>query len=201
MPMEIPFIIFRVMKKGKSIRRLAIDSYFTEFLSIEPRKVVLIKDPEREKFLSSARDPLPVLLQKDPDRLLKDLFEGLERSTGEVLEKRVSHIRRWNILRMIGIPSGHSRHIAIDERLAETERENSLGLALLKGVLGVKDSGELRDVKIATEGTAYLRLWLENGRVVTDSGKDSVYTSLLKKDPRFRTAFYSALLRDVFTVK
>ncbi len=199
--MEIPFIIFRVMKKGKSIRRLAIDSYFTEFLSIEPRKVVLIKDPEREKFLSSARDPLPVLLQKDPDRLLKDLFEGLERSTGEVLEKRVSHIRRWNILRMIGIPSGHSRHIAIDERLAETERENSLGLALLKGVLGVKDSGELRDVKIATEGTAYLRLWLENGRVVTDSGKDSVYTSLLKKDPRFRTAFYSALLRDVFTVK
>lgn len=201
MPMEIPFIIFRVMKKGKSIRRLAIDSYFTEFLSIEPRKVVLIKDPEREKFLSSARDPLPVLLQKDPDRLLKDLFEGLERSTGEVLEKRVSHIRRWNILRMIGIPSGHSRHIAIDERLAETERENSLGLALLKGVLGVKDSGELRDVKIVTEGTAYLRLWLENGRVVTDSGKDSVYTSLLKKDPRFRTAFYSALLRDVFTVK
>ena len=201
MPMEIPFIIFRVMKKGKSIRRLAIDSYFTEFLSIEPRKVVLIKDPEREKFLSSARDPLPVLLQKDPDMLLKDLFEGLERSTGEVLEKRVSHIRRWNILRMIGIPSGHSRHIAIDERLAETERENSLGLALLKGVLGVKDSGELRDVKIVTEGTAYLRLWLENGRVVTDSGKDSVYTSLLKKDPRFRTAFYSALLRDVFTVK
>ena len=201
MPMEIPFIIFRVMKKGKSIRRLAIDSYFTEFLSIEPRKVVLIKDPNREKFRSSARDPLPVLLQKDPDRLLKDLFEGLERASSDALGKRVSHIRQWNILRMIGIPSGHSRHIAIDERLAETERENSLGLALLKGVLGVKGSEELKDIEVITEGTAYMRLWLENGRVMTDSGKDSVYTGLLKKDPRFRTAFYSALLRHIQVIK
>ncbi len=201
MPMEVPFTVFRVMKKGKSIRRLAMDSYFIEFVSIEPRKAVLIKDPDRERFLNSAQNPLPVLLRENPEDLLKDTFESLEQATGEVLKKRVSHIRRWNILRMIGIPTGHSRHIDIDERLAETERENSLGLALLKGILGVKGSSDLEDIRVVTEGTVYMRLWLEGGTVMKDSGKDQVYTNLLKKDPRFRTAFYSALLRNTFGIK
>jgi hypothetical protein len=102
---------------------------------------------------------------------------------------------------MIGIPTGHSRHIDIDERLAETERENSLGLALLKGILGVKGSSDLENIRIVTEGTVYMRLWLEGGTVMKDSGKDQVYTNLLKKDPRFRTAFYSALLRNTFGIK
>jgi len=190
MVMEVPFIVFKTPRG-----RFAIDAYFTEFVSLEPRKVVLIKDPEKEGLLDSASDPLPVLLKEDVREFLIGLFTRLEEAERGLRERRISHMRRWNALRIIGIPTGHSRHIAMDERLGEAERENSFGLALLKSILGVRSSEELSRIRVTKEGIAYRVIWLEKGEVLSPVGKDAVYTNLLRKDPVFRTAFHSALFR------
>ncbi|NJE54016.1 hypothetical protein [Thermococcus sp. 21S9] len=194
MAMEVPYVLFEVHRKGKTIGTYAIDAYFVEFLALEPRKAVLIKGPGSISLSENAEKPLPRLLGANLERFLKDLYRELLSASQETREKRVSHMRRWNVWRILGIPTGHSRHIAVDEQLAKVERENALGLALLKKVLGVKDdveSVEIREVKLL-----YRRLWLENGEVRDEKGTDKVYTNLLKIDPVFRTAFYSALLRE-----
>ena len=189
--MEVPFVLFRT-PRGK----FAIDAYFTEFVSLEPRKALLIKDPSKETLSERAERPLPVLLRGDVGEFLRGLFLNLEETFHETREKRVSHIRQWNVLRIIGIPTGHSRHVATEERLGEIERENSFGLALLKGITGVNSPEELEGIPIVEEGIAYRKIWVEAGEVKSPTGKDAVYTGLLKKDPVFRTAFFSALFRD-----
>ncbi|WP_297507883.1 hypothetical protein [Thermococcus sp.] len=189
--MEVPLILFRTARG-----RFAVDAYFTEFVSLEPRKVLLIKDPSKEALSETAGRPLPVLLREDVGEFLRRLFLTLEESSREARDRRISHLRRWNVLRIIGIPTGHSRHIATDERLGEIERESSFGLALLKGILGVTSSGELAKVPIIGEGVAYRKLWVEDGKVKSPAGEDTVYTGLLRKDSIFRTAFFSALFRD-----
>jgi len=194
MAMEVPYVLFEVWKKDRKLGTYAIDAYFIEFLSLEPRKAVLIKNPASIALKEKGENPLPKLLRVPVGELLKNLYTKLLEESSEARTERISHIRRWNVWRFLGIPTGHSRHIAIDEQLAKVERENALGLALLKKVLGVKDdveSVEIREVKLLYRG-----LWLENGEVMDEKGPDKVYTNLLKIDPVFRTAFYSALLRE-----
>jgi len=135
MTMEVPYALFEVRKGGRLRGTFAVDAYFIEFLSLEPRKVVLIKDASTVVLKREVRKPLPRLLREPIDELLKGLYEELLRYSSEVREKRLNHMRRWNVWRILGIPTGHSRHIAIDEDLAKVERENSLGLALLEGIL------------------------------------------------------------------
>ncbi|NJF24348.1 hypothetical protein [Thermococcus sp. Bubb.Bath] len=195
--MEVPFIAFRTPEG-----RFVIDAYFVEFLSLGPRKTVLIKDPSRENFTDSAADPLPVLLKGDLKNFFRELFEKLEMTSEEVLSKRVSHMRRWSFLRILGIPSGHGRHVATDEILAQVERENSLGLSILKSVLGVKSVDDFDSRRIMVEGVLYKDIRVVSGRIVEIDGReDKVYTNLLKIDPAFRTAFYSAYFRRTFLPK
>ncbi|WP_456366209.1 hypothetical protein [Thermococcus sp.] len=187
----MPFVLFRTPRG-----RFAIDAYFTEFVSLEPRKALLIKDPSKEALSETAERPLPVLLRGDVGEFLRELFLNLEETAREMREKRISHIRRWNVLRFLGVPTGYRRHIIEDEVLADLERENSFGLALLKAVLGAGNWEEVGAAEIVNEGVAYREVWIEDGKVKSPAGKDAVYTGLLKKDPVFRTAFYSALFRD-----
>jgi len=189
--MEVPFILFRTPRG-----RFAIDAYFTEFVSLEPRKALLIKDPSKERLSPAARNPLPVLLRGDVGEFLRELFLNLGETAREVRERRVSHIRRWNVLRFLGVPTGYRRHIIEDEMLADLERENSFGLALLRAILGAGNWEEAEAAEIVKESIAYREVWIEDGEVRSPAGKDAVYTGLLKKDPMFRTAFFSALFRD-----
>ncbi|WP_297521626.1 hypothetical protein [Thermococcus sp.] len=195
--MRVPYVLFEVRKNGKSTSTFALDAYFIEFLSIEPRKVVLIKDPSTITLGGKAEGALPKLLRKPVGALLKDLYETLLETSGEVREKRVSHMRRWNVWRILGIPTGHSRHVEIDEELAKVEREYSLGLALLERILGVKNGRGLDELEVVERGVLYRKLWLFNGNVTGEEGPDKVYTDLLRIDPVFRTAFFSALFGGV----
>ncbi len=192
--MEVPYVLFEVHRKGKRIGTYAIDAYFVEFLSLEPRKAVLIKGLDAIRLSENAEKPLPRLLRIPVERFLKELYRELLSASQETRGRRISHMRRWNVWRILGIPTGHSRHIAVDEQLAKVERENALGLALLKKVLGMK--GDVESVEIREAGVRYRRLWLEKGEVAGEEGVDRVYTNLLRIDPVFRTAFYSALFRE-----
>ncbi len=196
MAMEVPYVLFEVRKEQKSRGTFAIDAYFIDFLSLEPRKVVLIKKASVMALNKEAQAPLPRLLKKPVAHLLKNLYVELRRSSGEVRGERVGHMRRWNIWRILGIPTGHSRHIAIDEELAKVEREYSLGLALLEKILDVR-RGELEKVEIIERGIFYRDLWLSKGQVLGKEGVDRLYTNLLKIDPVFRTAFVSAFFREI----
>ncbi|WP_145955415.1 hypothetical protein [Thermococcus henrietii] len=196
MGMEVPYVVFEVWKKDRGRGTYAIDAYFTEFVSLTPRKVTLVRDARSLRAVK-ATNPLPVLLGRPVEELLKELYMVLQGASIEAREKRVGHMRRWNVWRILGIPTGHGRHIAIDEELAKVERENTLGLALLGKILGVKGESELTEVRVREKGVVYRRLWLEGGEVVGDGGTDKVYTNLLRMDPTFRTAFYSAILGKI----
>ena len=194
--MEVPYVLFEV-RKGKRLRKtFAIDAYFIEFLSLEPRKVVLIKDSSVVSLKEGAQNPLPRLLNKSVDRLLKNLYEELLRTSSEIRGERVGHMRRWNIWRILGIPTGHGRHIAIDEELAKVEREYSLGLALLEKILDAR-GGKLENLEIIEKGTFYRELWLADGSILGREGADRLYTTLFKIDPVFRTAFVSAFFSEI----
>ncbi|WP_457742835.1 hypothetical protein [Thermococcus sp.] len=195
MTMKVPYVLFEVWKRGKRLGTYAIDAYFIEFLSLPPRKAVLIKNPASIALKREGENPLPKLLNVSVEELLKGLYKKLIEESSDARERRISHMRRWNVWRFLGIPTGHSRHIAIDEELAKVERENTLGLALLQKVLGVKE--DLESIEIREEKTLYREMWLEKGEVRDEKGKDKVYTNLLKIDPVFRTAFFSALFREI----
>ncbi len=196
MAMEVPYVLFEVRDGRKAKGTFAIDAYFIEFLSIEPRKVVLIKDASGIALKEEARNPLPKLLRKPLNDLLKKVYMELLRTSSEVRGERVGHMRRWNVWRILGIPTGHSRHITIDEKLAKAEREYSLGLALLEKILGIRGE-EIGKVEVVEGRTLYRELWLSGGQVLGKEGVDKVYTNLFKIDPAFRTAFVSTLFREV----
>jgi len=192
----VPYVRFEVETGGKRRGIFAMDAYFVEFLSLEPRATVLIKEPSKVPFMERVEDSLPRLFKGDIGSFLRGLYERMEATARDVRGDRVDHMRRWDLLRMIGIPTGHSRHIAEDEYLARIERENSLGLAILSKVLHVKGLDELDGVRVRELGVVYYQLGLRDGSVVDSRGKvDKVYTQLLGLDPAFRTAFTGALFR------
>ena len=122
MAMEVPYVLFEVRKKGRPRGTFAVDAYFIEFLSLEPRKAVLIKDASKVVLRREAQKAPPLLLKKPVGETLKSLYRELLRNSTEAREKRVNHMRRWNVWRILGIPTGHSRHIALDEgRLREAQ--------------------------------------------------------------------------------
>ena len=196
MTMNVPYVLFEVRRDGKKRGTFAIDAYFIEFVSLEPRKVVMIKDTSAVALNEEPNDALPKLLGKPVEELLKGLYLKLLENSKVVRERRITHMRRWNVWRILGIPTGHSRHVAIDEELSKVEREYSLALALLERILGVKSEDELEGVNIAELGILYRKLWLSDGQVLGEDGVDRVYTNLIKIDPVFRTAFFSALFKN-----
>jgi len=194
----VPYVRFEVETDGKRRGIFAMDAYFVEFLSLEPRATVLIKDPSKAPFTENPEGSLPRLFNDDIESFLKGLYERMEGTARDVRNYRVSHMRRWDFLRIIGIPSGHHRHIAEEEYLARIERENSLGLAILSKVLHVRGSDDLDRVRVRELDVVYYRLALHGGNVVDVRGKvDKVYTQLLGLDPVFRTAFDGALFREI----
>ncbi|WP_324736544.1 hypothetical protein VFC49_05720 [Thermococcus sp. SY098] len=189
MKVEVPYLVFEV--NGKEYM---IDAHFSRKLERIERVSTLIRPIDRT-LSKTAEAPLPILLQKNEiEGFLKNLFVEVYERSGEKLNKRLAHMRKWNILRLIGIPTGFSRHVEKDEQLAKENREAMLSLAILRKILGVKTPTELDKIKIVPKEYLYYRIELKNREIFNEKGeKDGIYTQLLEIDGGFRHALLSMI--------
>ncbi|ASJ16765.1 hypothetical protein A3L04_06595 [Thermococcus chitonophagus] len=169
MEAEIPYIIFQT-KRGK----FAIDAYLVTRIEKLERVATLIRKAESVEKIST-----PPQIAKDFEREFEEFLERLMRITrsraGRLMNKRLGKMRRWNIFRFLGIPTGHSRHISEEERLAKDNREALLALSILENVIS-------ENIEVIGYGTAKVEI---KGKAVYLNGKlDPVYTELLKTDMR-----------------
>jgi len=187
MRIEVPYLVFEV--KGK---RFMIDVYFSRKVEKIEHVSVLIR-----KFGSNlpkeAENPLPKLINEETlEEFLKRTFEKIYELSGRSLDERLRHMRKWNVLRILGIPTGFHRHKEKDETLAKENREALLALSLLQEVLGVKSPAELRDLKLQPVEWRYYAIELKGDEIYNEKGKrDPIYTELLKRDSGFRQALYA----------
>lgn len=172
MRVRVPYVLFET-KTGS----YGVDAYFSLRVSKVERRAVLIK---REDSLTPAsKKPENALITtSNVEEYLKELFTTIHHLSHARFRKRGDHMRRWNIWRLIGIPTGHKRHVDEDERLSEESREALLALSILQRVLGVKNPSELEKSRIVPKGYAFLELRIEGGHV-----SDPVYEELLRIDP------------------
>ncbi len=210
--LAIPYVVFEVRKDGKPIGSYAIDCHFVRFLQYAGRITTLIKreGPSFTEKPLGGDKVLEVMIKPDEvEDLLKSVYVDLETQLRATRIDRISHMRRWNLFRML-IPTGHYVHIHRDEEMAKKEREAQLSLAILNKVLDVKGSEELEEVSTTPKGIIYYRVSLmpseaeregrkkrrkdPYGTVVDETGKrDPIYSNLLSFDELFREAFLRAV--------
>ncbi len=185
--MSIPYLVFEV-----SGNRYLIDAYFTKIVEKKERLAVLIRPYNMSIY---SKEPLgrplePLLREDELDGLLKDAFaESFERS-GERFNERLRHMRRWNLWRFLGIPTGHQRHIEKDEELAEESREAMMALTIFRKVLGVKKVEELDRISIRPMEYVYYNVLIKGEEVFDREGKkDRIYTQLMMFDESFKREF------------
>ncbi|WP_048150243.1 hypothetical protein [Palaeococcus ferrophilus] len=185
MEVKVPFLVFEV--NGEEY---AIDAHFSRRLSRVERISTLIRKRNFPESLPAGS--LEALLGEDElEDFLKALYMEVAKLAGERIDDRMRHMRRWNLSRLLGLPTGFFRHVKEDEELAEKSREAMLSLAILKKVLGVKSAADLGEVKVTVKGLTHYRISvdLEKGEVLDEKGKkDAVYSALLKMDEGFRRA-------------
>lgn len=189
MKVEVPYLVFEVNRN-----EYMIDAYFSKKLERIERISTLIRPVDRT-LLKTAEGPLPILLQKNEvEEFLKNLFVEVYERSGEKLNERLRHMRKWNLFRFIGIPTGFSRHVEKDEQLAKENREAMFSLAILRKILGVKTPAELDKIKILPKEYLYYGIKLKNREIFNEKGeKDSIYTQLLEIDDGFRKALLSRI--------
>ncbi|AFL95650.1 hypothetical protein CL1_1451 [Thermococcus cleftensis] len=171
MKVGVPYVLFET-RAG----RYGVDAYFSMRVERVERRATLIRKAEDLSPVDE-RPPLALLETDSLEGYLRALFETLYALSGESFNKRARHMRRWNIWRIIGIPTGHQRHIERDERLAKRNREALLALSILRKVLGVKGPSELEGAKIVPLGYAVFELEVKGGEV-----GDPVYRELFRVD-------------------
>ena len=187
MRIEVPYLVFEV--RG---RRFMIDAYFSRKVEKVEHVSVLIRkfdgNPPKD-----AENPLPTLINEETiGEFLTTTFEKIYEVSGRTLDERLSHMRKWNVLRILGIPTGFQRQKEKDEVLAKESREALLALSLLQEVLGVKKPTELRDMKLRPVEWRYYTIELKGDEIYNKKGKkDPVYTELLKRDSGFRQTLYA----------
>ena len=172
MKVRVPYVVFET-KTGK----YGIDAYFFVRLEKVERRATLIK---RADELTAVESPPPglILTKEALEGHLLSLFLTLYELSGERFRRRAWHMRRWSLWRLIGIPTGHQRHIDIDERLAKENREAMLALAILRKVLGIKGPEEIERAFVRPIGYAFLELEVNGSEV-----SDPVYRELFRIDP------------------
>jgi len=183
MEIKIPFIIFEVHGE-----EYAIDAYFSKKLEKIERISTLIRRTDFPRaFPEGSLEPL--LKEEELENFLKSLFYEVAKISGQTFDERLRHMRRWNLWRFLGVPTGFRRHLEEDEKLSSASREAMLSLSILQRVLGVKNAGKLGDVIIIPKGYAYYVIRVEGGEIRNEKGEiDRIYTSLLKIDEGFRKA-------------
>ncbi|MFA4647483.1 hypothetical protein P8X24_09585 [Pyrococcus kukulkanii] len=166
---ELPFIIFKT-KKGM----FAIDLYLINRVEKLERIATLIRRAENIKQASFVPKEVGGWEEEVKD-FLKWLLEIARVRSGKIINKRLGKMRRWNIFRLLGIPTGHSRHVSEEERLARDNREALLALSILENVIK-------GDIKVVGYGVAEIEI---KGKEVYINGRvDPVYTELIKRDMR-----------------
>ncbi len=192
--MSIPYLVFKV-----NGTLYAIDAHFTKTVEKEERIAVLIRpynallysDKPGERALE------PLLGMDELAEFLKGAFTASYERSREKFNERVRYIRRWNILRFLGIPTGHQRHIEKDEELAEESREAMMALTIFRKVLGVKREEELDRVSIQPLRYVYYDVRLEGSEVFDRHGnKDKIYTQLMRFDESFKREFLEKCEKD-----
>ena len=187
MRIEVPYLVFEV--RG---RRFMLDAYFSRKVEKVEHISVLIRKFD-SNFPKEAENPLPKLINEETiGEFLTTAFEKIYELSGRTLDERLRHMQKWNVLRILGIPTGFRRHKEKDEVLAKENREALLALSLLQEVLGVKSPAELRDIKLRPLEWRYYTIELKGDEIYNKKGKkDSVYTELLKRDSSFKQALYA----------
>ncbi|MFA4639933.1 hypothetical protein [Pyrococcus kukulkanii] len=169
MKAEIPFIIFKT-KKGT----FAMDLYLINRVEKFERIATLIRRAENIRQASFVPEEAE-RWEEEFEGFLKRLLEITRIRSGKIMDKRLGKMRRWNIFRLLGIPTGHSRHISEEERLARDNREALLALSILENVIK-------GDISVIGYGVAEIEI---KGKKVYINGRvDPVYTELIKTDMR-----------------
>lgn len=185
--MSIPYLVFEV-----GGNRYLIDAYFTKVVEKEERLAVLIRPYDMSLYSKepSGRALKPLLGMDELAKRLKEAFIASYEHSGEKFDERLRHMRRWNIWRFLGIPTGHQRHIEKDEELAEESREAMMALTIFRKVLGVKKVEELDRVSIRPMEYVYYDVLLKGDDVFDRYGKkDRIYTQLMMFDESFKREF------------
>ncbi|HHI01603.1 MAG TPA: hypothetical protein ENL40_09205 [Thermococcus litoralis] len=187
MRIEVPYLVFEV--RG---RRFMLDAYFSRKVEKVEHISVLIRKFD-SNFPKEAENPLPKLINEETiGEFLTTAFEKIYELSGRTLDERLRHMQKWNVLRILGIPTGFRRHKEKDEVLAKENREALLALSLLQEVLGVKSPAELRDIKLRPVEWRYYTIEVKGDEIYNKKGKkDPVYTELLKRDSSFKQALYA----------
>ncbi|AIF68476.1 hypothetical protein PAP_00145 [Palaeococcus pacificus DY20341] len=181
MRIAIPYLIFEV--KGKEYM---IDAYFSKKVERIERVSALIRPFDRSLRRECEGSLEPLIKEEDLEGFLKEVFREVYELSGEKLKSRLSHMRRWNIFRLLGLPTGYKRHLKEEEELAKENREALLALAILKNVLGIKSPKELENLHILVRGYRYYAVEIGES-IYNEKGKeDKIYAQLLKIDESFK---------------
>lgn len=171
MKLRVPYVLFET-----ATGRYGLDAYFSLRVEKPERRATLIRKAEGLQLIGEK--PVTALLNTESlGEYLNSLFLTLCELSGESFNERTKHMRRWNLWRLLGIPTGHQRHVDRDEELAERNREALLALAIMRKVLGVKNQSDLERAVVRPLGYAFLELEV-SGREVSDP----VYRELFRVD-------------------
>ncbi|CAB50009.1 hypothetical protein [Pyrococcus abyssi] len=168
---KVPYIIFKT-KSGI----YGIDAYTSLRVEKVERAATLIRRFDKMPSMIKMEETELALISKDNvgDFLIR-LKDYTKNKAASKLNQRFKKMRRWNLFRFLGIPTGHSRHISEEERLAKENREALLALSILNVVL----KGDVEPL-----GYSFIELEIRDDGVYIDGKKDGVYTELLKVDMR-----------------
>ena len=177
MRLQIPYVLFKT-KTGE----YGLDAYFFHRLEKVEHRAVLIRKAESIKPTSKVRELLEIS-PKSVEQVLKGLALTLYELSGKSFKERGRHIRRWNIYRFLGIPTGYFKNLKRDDELAKRSREALLALSIVEHVLGVRKPGDVERAMIIPIGWGILEVEIVDGKPV-----DPVYGELYTTDSGFRRA-------------
>ncbi|RLF66680.1 MAG: hypothetical protein DRN30_01680 [Thermoplasmata archaeon] len=178
----IPHLILR-----SSRGRYLVNVFFMDKIAFSPRKALLISPysgdiieghpPPKEGTIIDVHD-------FDPERIIDDLGHAYIESS-EIAKSKAYHRAkfwgRFNLKRIILIPTGFLRTISEDEALAEEFREASYGAMILRETIF------WRGERPIVEGLVYVPIFLikeRDGVVILDRDlrKNKILMELIKKE-------------------
>ena len=184
MEIEVPYVLFRT-KSGV----YGLDSYFYPTLERVEHRAALLRKMESK--------PLPhvsgehYVTPENVKDVLRELALELYRLAGRNFNERNKHMRRWNILRFLGIPLGYFKNLKKDEELAGRVRRVLLAISIVEHVLGIKGPAELENLSVEPLGWTIFKLEVVDGKPA-----DPVYAQLCEDDAGFRRALSKLLQKE-----
>ena len=181
MRIEVPYILFET-----GTGRYGLDAYFFTRLEKVEHRAALIRKADVIKPVSKVCGNVGIS-PEEIEGILKGLALSLYELSGRSFEERGKHMRRWNLFRFLGIPTGHFKHLKKDEEMARRNREALLALSIVEHVLGVRKPSDLENVELRSLGWGIFELEVE------DEPRDNLYRELYRADDGFRRALWELI--------